>query len=64
MVYQSRQIRKFFGEMGNTRLEARWEQVIQDLLNQGLIEDRKGQGKAFDVTHKGFEIVDGLKASQ
>ena len=56
--------RKFFGEMGNTRSEARWEQIIQELLNQGLIEDPKGQGKAFEVTHKGYEIVDGLETSQ
>ena len=56
--------RQFFGEMGNTRSEARWDQVIQELLNQGLIEDPKDQGKAFVVTQKGYEIVDGLETSQ
>ena len=54
---------KGFGEMGNRRSEAKWEQAIRELLNQGLIEDQKGQGNAFEVTHKGFDIADGLGTS-
>ena len=51
--------RKSFGEMGNRRSEARWEQSLRELLNQGFIEDPKGQGNVFEVTHKGFGIADG-----
>ena len=54
---------KGFGEMGNRRSEAKWEQAIRELLNQGLIEDQKGQGNVFEVTHKGFDIADGLGTS-
>ena len=56
--------RKFFGEFGNPKTEAAWENVIYELLNQGFIRDPKGEGKAFEVTNKGFEFVDGLEASQ
>ena len=54
---------KSFGEMGNRRLEARWEQAIRELHHQELIEDPKGQGNTFEVTHKGFSIADGLGIS-
>ena len=54
---------KGFGEMGNRRSEARWEQAVQDLLDQGLVEDRKGKGEVFEVTHKGFDIADSLGTS-
>ena len=54
---------KGFGEMGNRRSEAKWEQAIRELLNQGLIEDQKGQGNVFEVTHKAFGIADGLGTS-
>ena len=54
---------KGFGEKGNRRSEAKWEQAIRELLNQGLIEDQKGQGNVFEVTHKGFDIADGLGTS-
>ena len=55
---------KSFGEMGNARSEARWEQAIQDLLAQELVVDPSGKGQVFEVTHKGFEIADGLGTSQ
>ena len=55
---------KSFGEMGNARSEARWEQAIQDLLDQELVVDPRGKGRIFEVTHKGFEIADGLGTSQ
>ena len=51
---------KGFGESGNKRSEARWKQAIRDLLDQGLVEDRTSEGKTFEVTHKGFEITDGI----
>ena len=42
---------KSFGEMGNARSEARWEQAIQDLLDQELVVDPIGKGRVFEVTH-------------
>ena len=55
---------KSFSEMGNARSEARWEQSIQDLLDQELVVDQRGAGRTFEVTHKGFQIADDLLASQ
>ena len=55
---------KDFGETGNRRSEARWEQAIRELLDSGLIQDPKGKGEVFEVTHQGFEIVDALGNAQ
>ena len=55
---------KRFGEMGNPRSEARWEQAIWELLDKGLIRDPKGQGQVFEVTQKGFEVADALGISR
>ena len=55
---------KSFTERGNARSEARWEQALQDLLDDGLVKDPKGKGQVFEVTHKGFEVADGLVTSQ
>ena len=55
---------KSFTERGNARSEARWEQALQDLLDNGLVKDPKGKGQVFEVTHKGFEVADGLGTSQ
>ena len=52
-----------FVKMGKSRSAARWEHAIQDLLDQGLVGDRKGKGEVFEVTHKGFEVADGLGTS-
>ena len=51
---------KSFGEIGDGRSEARWEQAIRDLLDHGLVEDTTGEGKMFEVTHRGFQSADGL----
>ena len=37
---------------------------MQQLLNQGLIEDPKGQDKEFVVTTKGFEVAEELVSLQ
>ena len=52
-----------FVKIGSIRSAARCEQAIQDLLDHGLIKDPKGKGEVFEVTHKGFEIADGLGTS-
>ena len=54
---------KRFCEKGNVRSEARWERAIQDLLDQDLVVDQDGKGQLFEVTHKGFEVADGLMIS-
>ncbi len=55
---------KAFGERGNIRSEARWKQAIKELLNQGFIEDVKGKGEVFEVTHEGFEVAGSLGTSR
>ena len=52
---------KSFTERGNARSEARWEQALEDLLDYGLVTDPRGKGQVFEVTHKGFQVADGLE---
>ena len=54
---------KGFGEMGNKRSEAKWEQAINDLIDHGFVEDREGIGEVFNVTHRGFQVADGILQS-
>ena len=54
---------KGFGEMGNRRSEAKWEQAINDLIDHGFVEDREGTGEVFNVTHRGFQVADGILQS-
>ena len=49
-----------FVEIGNRRSEARWEQAIEDLFEEGLIDDPAGTGSVFKLTHRGFQLVDSL----
>ena len=51
---------KLFGERGNRRSEARWEQAIRDLQSLGLVEDKVGADQIFEVTHSGFEFAKNL----
>ena len=51
---------KSFGELGDVRSEARWDQAIQELLSQEFIDDPKGEGRLFEVTYRGFQLADGL----
>ena len=55
---------KSFVEPGDRRLEAKWEQAIQDLLAYELIVTLTYKMEAFEVTHKGFQLADALQASQ
>lgn len=48
----------------SSRETAMWEQVLYELVEQGLIEDIKGQGEVFHVTNKGFEVADSLRDKQ
>lgn len=52
-----------FVKIGNLRSAARWEQAVEDLEDLGFIKDPTGEGKVFNVTHKGFETAEGLEPS-
>ncbi len=54
---------KNFVESGDVRTEAKWEQALMELHEQGLVEDPAGKGEVFKVTHKGFETADSLGTS-
>lgn len=42
---------------------ARWERVVKRLEEKGYIEDHGYKGELFDITDKGFEAADEIKAS-
>ena len=52
-----------FVETGNRRSEARWEQAIRDLFEQGFIQDPTGKGQVFKVTDTGFQVADEIAKS-
>ena len=52
-----------FVEDADARTEAKWEQVLVDLQEQGYVEDQAGDNQVFHVTHLGFEAADNLGAS-
>ena len=49
---------KGFGEMGDPRSEAKWLHAIEELQIHRLIERYSGEGEAYEVTHKGFQVAD------
>ena len=51
---------KDFAETGNRRSEAKWEQAVGDLLEEGYIQDPGGHGEVFELTQRGFEMADKL----
>ena len=51
---------EFYGEMGDRRSEARWENALDELIRQGLVQDING--KCFQVTHHGFLVAENLSA--
>ena len=51
---------KAFGNVGDARSEAHWEAAVDDLLHQGLLEDRKGNDRNFLVTREGFRTAQEL----
>ena len=54
---------KDFGEMGDKRSEARWEQALRELVGHELVTDPRGKDQYFEVTHNGFEIVDHVRGA-
>jgi len=47
-----------FAERGNARSEAHWWSVVEELSNEGLVEDRSGKGEVFFVTARGYETAE------
>ena len=47
-------------ERGNPRSEAIWEGALKDLIIMGLVEDQKGKGEVFVVTHEGFQVANDI----
>ena len=48
----------------SAREAALWEQALNELVDQELIEDQKGQGQVFYLTNKGFALADSLGKQQ
>lgn len=46
--------------VGDSRSEAKWEQALEDLKEQGLVRGPNGQGITYEVTDKGFDFADEL----
>ena len=55
---------KSFGKMGDTRLEAKWLAAIEELRTHQFVESYKGQGEAYEVTYKGFQVADEIGTSR
>lgn len=47
-----------FVEQGNARSEAKWRNVIKQLEELGLIEDRGQKGEIYSVTEAGYAVLD------
>ena len=54
---------KKFVDGADARTEAKWEQVLVELLEQEHVEDQVGDSQVFYVTHLGFEAADSLGTS-
>ncbi len=52
--------KEFVGER-NARIEATWEDALNQLEENSLIEDKGYEGKVFAVTRLGYEYADALK---
>lgn len=54
--------REFVEDRRNPKVEARWELVVRELADVGLIQDRGHKNEVFAVTHEGFAAVEGAPA--
>ena len=52
-----------FVEVGNARSQARWEAALEELISNGLLQDRGNQREVFGVTRKGYDVMDSLMQS-
>lgn len=49
-----------FVKTKDPRQESLWIATLNELCDHGLVEDRRGNGEVFGVTHTGFEVADEL----
>ena len=52
---------RVFGEKGNARQDALWEEALQELVDNGLLVDKLGDGKVFYLTNRDFQVADELR---
>ena len=52
-----------FVKTRDPRQESLWIAALKELCDYGLVEDRKGNGEVFSVTHTGFEVADELDST-
>lgn len=45
----------------NPQSIAKWEHALEELLENGFVEERGGKGEVFAVTHTGYSYADNLK---
>jgi hypothetical protein len=50
--------RQTFG--GHGKEAAKWEEALNDLVNQGLVVPRGYKGQVFELTHKGWRVAEEL----
>jgi hypothetical protein len=50
--------REFVEDRQNPKVEARWESVVRELVDEGLIQDRGYKNEVFAVTHKGYAAAE------
>ena len=57
---------KSFGRSDDRRSQTRWEQALDELISEGLLEwqTKTGQTDIFVVTGKGFEVADKLSQAE
>lgn len=51
---------KEFAELKNPRSEALWKNIVEELEEEDLIEDRAGKEELYFVTNEGFMLCDEL----
>ena len=55
---------KHFGDLDDPRETARWEGALDELVQKGLVRDRRGDDTLYEVTREGYELADGLRGVQ
>lgn len=56
--------RRNFVSDGDARTIAKWREAVEQLENEGLIEDRGGKRQVYYVTNYGYEIADRLSRGE
>lgn len=54
---------KSFGDPRDRRSNARWEYAIEELVDQGFLIARGVKGEVFEVTARGYDTADRLRAA-